>query len=268
MAETITTMSNCGYEPDGNPIAPEYLIRIISYRNRKAVTAILQQDLSIRVESKWEPLLPSSVLATANKAAQALTGGRVSIITASTSRRIWQGSSPIQLSINLKFEAIRKAHKEVVEPCQLLQAIALPSNNASYTEASEMELTKSKYAAVKEGIGGVFLAPPGPTPFDSKGLLSRDTNRNASDVVYGLKGGDIIKIEIGQFLSFWNVIVKEATVQYANKFTKEGFPISAIANIVFESYEMMTVETLDDSYNMKKYPNISEKEKYFGGELK
>jgi hypothetical protein len=266
MPENIATISNSGYVPDGSSLAPAYLIRIVSYRNRKSVTAILQQDLAIRVESRWEALVPSSLLDVANKLAQGVSGGKISIITAATSRRIWQGTSPLELSVNLKFEAVYDALQEVVVPCQILQTIALPSNTA-YSQVAQEELTaRAKVGDIKEGIGGIFLAPPGPSPFDAKGLLSRDRRRSPDAILSGLKGGDIIKVDIGRFLSFWNVIVKEVTVQYANKFTKSGDPVSAIVNIVFESYEMMTVESLDDSYK-KITPtlNLSEEEKFHGG---
>jgi len=252
------TLEKYGYVPDGKGVPPEYLVKIISYRNRCTIIGVLQQDIALKVESRWEYLIPSSILDTANRFAQFISKGKWSIITRATSRRIWQGSSPLQISLNLKFEAVENAYKEVVQPCLLLQSIALPSN-VSYDQAkvekySEKLGISEDYVKAAGWVAGAFLAPPGPTPFTTEGLFSRDNNRNIDDIVKGIQGGDIIKIDIGRFLSFWNVIVKEVSPLFHIKFSETGDPISGIVNIIFESYEMMTVETLKQCYDKENFP--------------
>ena len=99
-AETIS-LETCGYVPDGKGVAPEYLVRITSYRNRCTVIGVLQQDIAMRVESRWEYLVPSALLSTANIVAQVVSKGKWSIVTKATSLRVWQGSTPMQISLNL-----------------------------------------------------------------------------------------------------------------------------------------------------------------------
>jgi len=246
-----------GYIPDGKGVAPEYLVKIVSYRNRCSIVGILQEDIAMRVESRWEYLVPSSLLDTANKFAQFASRGKWSIITKATSRRVWQGSSPLQISLTLKFEAVENAYEEVVKPCQLLQSIALPSGVSYSAEQGdqfreEVGVKKSGMPTAREVLK-TFLAPPGPTPFTVAGLYERDNNRSISRIIEDSKGGDIIKIDLGRFLSFWNVIVKEVSPLFHIKFSNSGDPISAVVNIIFESYEMMTVESLADAYSKANF---------------
>lgn len=246
-----------GYVADGEGVAPEYLVRITSYRNRCTVVGVLQEDIAMRVESRWDYIVPTAILDLANVAIQAVTSGKWSIITKATSRRIWQGSSPLQISLNLKFNAVEDPYKEVTQPCRLLQAMALPSNikfEQSWVAArpGTPEAERGKVKEALRGVAGTFLSPPGPTPFTTKGLFRRDNTRSIDQIVGDLKGGDIIKIDLGQFLSFWNVIVKEVSPVFHAKFARSGDPVSANVNIVFESYEMMTVETLEKAYDKDK----------------
>jgi len=253
----VAGLERYGYISDGKGVAPEYLVKIISYRNRCAIVGVLQQDIAMRVESRWEYLVPSSLLDVGNKLTQFVSRGKWSIITKATSRRVWQGSSPLQISLNLKFEAVEDPYREVVQPCLLLQSIALPSS-VSYDEANTEKFLK-KTGITKgskefmQGVAGAFLAPPGPAPFTTKGLFTRDNNRSIDDIVKGTQGGDIIKIDIGRFLSFWNVIVKEVSPLFHIKFSESGDPISGSVNIIFESYEMMTVESLKQCYDKNNF---------------
>ena len=70
-----------GYRPDGKALSEAYLAKISSLRNAATVTAPLQENIMMRVESKWSPFVPTSILANANKLSQLFNGGEVSIIT-------------------------------------------------------------------------------------------------------------------------------------------------------------------------------------------
>jgi len=95
------------------------------------------------------------------------------------------------------------------------------------------------------------LVPPGPSPFVWKDLLNGQTNypdEKRSDIEESARGGDFIMVEFGTFLTFWNVIITSGGVKFKNKFNSEGYPISAEAEIIFETYEMPTKESLEYSY--------------------
>lgn len=246
-------LTEYGYIPDGDPIPVEYLARITSIRNAATVIAPLQEDILLQVKSQWEPLVSTSLLATGNILVQAATQGKKSLVTKATSRRVWSGSSPMMLSLRLRFEATVDPYKEVAEPCRILQSLALPSEpREGKTNRSEI----SKHQTIQDISNALskipILGPPGPTPFTTEGILN--LNRASSElgditgIVEGLKGGDKIMIELGRFLTFYNVIVREVSSTVPIKFDMHGDPVSATIRIAFETYEMMTVEALSDVY--------------------
>jgi len=235
---------------DGREVPDEYLVKVTSIRNRCIVVAPLQEDIRLRVASRWDPFIPIEQLSRANIFTQAFTGvlgiERRALVTRATSRRIWQGSSPLELSLRLKFEAIQDPDQEVVAPGQLLQAMALPSDpSQEYRKTAE----KGEFWKTVELLA---LKPPGPNPFSLDDVLTGRKSfpeMNENEIRHSTKGGDFIMIEIGRFLTFFNVIIKESGVNYKIKFTKAGDPVEAEADIVFETYEMMTIEGLYDCYD-------------------
>ena len=246
-----------GYLPDGDPVADEYLVRITSIRNKASVVGLLQEDIAMRVESRWDPFIPTSVLAKGNMLLQLVSemttapGGPKSLVTKAASRRLWVGTTPMTLSLKLKFEAINDSFKDVVEPCRILQSLALPSEPGRDTTAAEVK------AAWKEaGVGGVIgalptLTPPGPSPFSWEGILSSRKpidELNITSIIEGSKGGDRIMLQLGKFLKFDDVIIREVQTAFHIKMTAAGNPISADTTIVFETYEIPTVQSLDDAY--------------------
>jgi len=239
-----TKLTEYGYTPDGSPVPDEYLCRVTSIRNQATVVAPLQDSVTLRVESYWGPAVPTSVSELANKVFQFASQGRMSAITRATTRRIWMGTRPVVLTLRLMFQAVEDAFREVVEPTRLLQCMALPRGPRSADEPGE------------EGwVGGAqkvvpFLAPPGPTPFSLEGVLNlRGVNESRLlQYVEGLKGGDKIMVEIGRFLTFPNVIITSVSPTIPIAFTPEGNPVRSEVSVTFETYEMMTVEDLNDAF--------------------
>jgi len=249
---------------DGDEIPKEYLVRISSYRLRTVVIAPMQEAISMNVESQWEPLVPTSLLRTAQAPVQFLTqilrGEARTPITSATSRRIWTGTSPMVISLKLKFEAVQDPYREVVEPCRILQTMAAPSDPTTDRDHKGIiENARSLDPKIVANTIASFpaLQPPGPTPFTWDNLIGGQVNyadKSREDIEKSAKGGDFIIIEFGTFLTFWNVIIRESGVEYDIKFTEEGYPISAHAAVTFETYEMPTKESLKFSYK-KTVPN-------------
>jgi hypothetical protein len=141
------------------------------------------------------------------------------------SRRSWNGSSPLSISVELKFEAIDDAYNEVEKPCIFLQKLSLPSVAASSIRRDAQNTPHPVY----------LLNPPGPNPY--RYIARHDEN---------------IIVNIGNLIEFESVIIKEVVVNYENKFTAEGHPISAAVNVVFETFEMLTANQLEESYRRGK----------------
>jgi len=228
-----------GYKPDGKPVPEAYLARITSQRNAASIISPLQEDIMMSVESHWSPFLPT-LTANANQFLQLVTGGNVSAITKATTRRIWTGSSPVRLSLRMNFQAVSDPVVEVTEPLRILGSLALP--------------TEINYASEKTGLP--FLGPPGPSPYKLEGLFRKDIlgMKEGITKMDSLQGGDKITVEIGQFLTFFNVIVKEVSLTVPIKFDINGNPISAKVSVIFETYEMMTSESFEGSFKNKTVP--------------
>jgi len=230
---------NYGHQPDVATVPDAYKIKITSYRNHAKIVGLMQDDIQLKVASRWEPIVPTNALAIGNILTQVITKGEKSLISKAVSRRIWAGATPIVMALNLRFEAVNDAHREVVEPCRILQSLALPSEYAADPDKAVSKVP--------------LLGPPGPTPFMLEKLAtykrSNKVMQQASDFFDDFKGGDLIVIELGSFVTFWNVIVSEVTLQVPPRFTPEGEPVSATVSMVFETYEMPTVESLKSAYN-------------------
>jgi len=238
-------------------VAPEYLAHITSIKNRCTIAGVLQENIMMRVESRWAPFIPTEMLTTVNLLAQGITGGAKSLITRATTRRLWTGSSPMVLSLKLRFEAIDNPFIDVVEPIRLLQSIAIPSEGTGGGAELGDISALSKTIRLLEKLP--VLSPPGPTPFTTEGMISakRPINElSQSEIVEGAKGGDRIILQLGKFVQFDNVILKEATTLHHIKMDPEGNPISGEISLIFETYEMPTVQSLEKAYQktaMVKY---------------
>lgn len=259
-----------GYKADGKALPLEYLVKVTSVRNQATVVSPLQDDIMLGVRSFWSPFLPTSLLRTGNIAVQAATGGRRALVTKATSRRIWTGSSPMRLKLKMRFEAVENSLKEVVEPIRLLCAMALPSEPSSGEENVPSEAKGllagittelSKTAENVATVGGLvpLLRPPGPSPFALQGVLDLRAGSSMlpSAVIEGLsifdaiRGGDKIMIELGNFVTFYNVIITEVNNHVPIKFDPNGNPISATISVNFETYEMMTTQDLFNSFRKR-----------------
>ncbi len=232
---------DCGYPVGRTDVANGYLIRITSTAMNRNVWALLQDNFTTRVESSWaQPALGSLISDSLRDIIQAGASINVTLGSQFMTRRIWRGSTPLSLQLRMKFEAISDVYKEVVLPCATLQQMALPS--------------KYKGDPSLNNIAGYFLiVPPGPNPFSgaAKDWLYEKFGKLAQS-----KDGDVITIDIGNFMSYRSVIVRQAEVVWGKKFTREGYPTSAQATINFESFEIYTKE---DIYNeiLSSKPSIS-----------
>jgi hypothetical protein len=231
---------------------PEEYTVIITSKKVGRVPAILQDKMQFRITSDWQPVVSPSDMKGANIFLQAVSGGRMSAVASITSRRIWMGTSPVNISLTLRFEAISNAKTQVVIPCMNLKKIAAPA--------------KGKTEFTMGIVGGTIplLAPPGPHPFalpegdiDAEAKVSRSEVSKAKQVAQDLQkfmmeGQDTISVSIGKLWHFKSVIVKEVEVTFDNKYTSEGDPISATAQLLFETYEILTKEDIEEVYQGAK----------------
>jgi hypothetical protein len=215
-------------------VAPEYQVRILARKMEIGggpvlidLIALLQDEISLSTESNWQSFIPSKYEAQPEWQAIASAVG-ASLITRWTSRRVWMGTDPVSISMKLRFEADENAYYEVVIPCLSLKKLCLP------TQGPQVD------SKVRNVVTSNVLFPPGPNPLIRGGIG-------------GWAGGENIEIQIGlgprPFLYFNSVIVKRVNVTYADRFTSEGYPVSALADITFQTYTVLTKEDLDGVFS-------------------
>lgn len=219
-APTVMGAVKCGVLPEIARDVPSELTVLIEGRKSPTdspyieIYALLQDTFVLSTKSEWEPFNPLGDIIPEEVKALGAAFGK-SFQTRVSSRRFWKGTEPLDLKIELKFEAYKDTYKEVVEPCMNLQKLALPS-------------------------GGMFgqynlLTPPGPNPFT---LKSEQATR-----------GELITIYIGRFLVFESVVVKDVSTTFSDRIARNGHPVSASTTITFQTYEVYTKEMLQTAYH-------------------
>jgi hypothetical protein len=194
------------------------------------IYAYLQDKFTMTAGTQWSGIIQDipgaeALIKAADSGFQAVGG--VSLVSTVSTQRKWTGSDPISINFKLKFEAINDVYKEVLLPCRLLQSLTLP----------------------RAGLGNMFfLIPPGPSPYTFWQKDLKDTTERFSS------RGENIAINIGGFIGFRSVIVKNVKVTYENRMSAEG-PIGAEVELGIETWRMLTREELDKAYTEK--PAIS-----------
>jgi len=242
----VPPITMLGYK--GERVENPYIVTVRSrdehYNDILIIRSILQEDVQMRTSGRWEGFGLGTTLLTAQAEKMVQWIWKASTTVSWLSRRVWQGTTPIELNLSLRFEAEENELEEVVKPTLALQQLALPGRRVVRGAVGEWFLGKfgGKAAESPEGITAVY--PPGPSPFRSG-------------------EGDIITIKVGDFLEFKQVVVKNIDVKYPPKFTRDGRPISSSVSVQFETYEIVTKGDLNEIYKNVSQRKISkEKEKY------
>jgi len=223
-----------GNPPADGLVPPEYLIRIRSKLMGIIIYALLQEKISMRVGGQWEPFSGQGALWVTSPVFQAIFGATTAMPW--MTRRAWRGTTPMTISLNLRFEAVSDAQREVIDPCMALQMLSLPytkkwiAGQATYDVMRNYinTLLPEKKELLPKEID--TLVPPGPSAIPT------------------VLEGDNIRIDIGNFLTFDRVIVSDVSTDFDVKFTREGMPISSSVTVQFETYEVLTKQTLEAAY--------------------
>jgi len=213
--------SSYGQIPLAYRVAISSRLRTVAENSSTLVTAMLQDNFSMAVEGDWVALpqvtdalgkLGEFVQKYGEQVAQTVGYSGKTLFN---TRRMWNGSTPIEIPLTLKFEAIRDPYNEVYMACKALQKMALPG------------------ILSKTASAGIGLIPPGPSP------------------VYGnsTSQGDKIRIMIGQFLIFDLVVIKRVNVEFSARMTEQGLPLGAKVDLMFQTYEIQTKTSLDKIYS-------------------
>lgn len=230
---------SCGFPENRTDVDEAYIVTVTSSAlGKRTIRALLQDDFKTSVKSTWaQPSVMNYLNGIRQEVSQAVTKG-YALGSQFMTRRVWYGSSPMYLNILLKFESLVDAYKEVVLPCGSLQQLALPAK----FRFNVAEKEKNSVHHLGESL---LIVPPGPNPF----YLSEDARKKIGGGIGSFlsgRQGDIVNIDIGKLISFTNVIVKDVEVTWGRRLTEKGYPINAIANVYFESFEIFTKEDINE----------------------
>jgi hypothetical protein len=207
------------------------------------VVANATANLRLQIENRWVNILEAlgldsisggfvgKLVSDIAVGAQIVSGANF-LPTWATSH-VWRGSSGIEITLEMRFDAWTDAQKDVIEPVKSLvkifSPIAGPLNNAAIGGALA-------------GIGGAlgtmlsgfststdnFLRPPGPTPYEyfKNGFKTPAPNT--------------ITIHIGNALTITNLIPVNLGWEFENRFVQSGNPVCARISASFISFTLPT----------------------------
>jgi hypothetical protein len=205
---------------DGTTIPPEYLVHIHSTALGCTVISPMQDKLDFGIQSAWRAMVPNAP--DTLESSMQLISGR-SLVSTFTSRRIWQGTSPITMNLNLTFEAIDDAYVNVVAPAFALMLMASPTEDNSGPVLGFLDWLGKKLG---QGEIGFYLIPPGPDPFHRR-------------------RGDSISVQFGTAFHFEDVIIYSAKPAWDfSRVDAEGWPARVDVALEIQTYEIMTKDRL------------------------
>lgn len=204
--------------PDGMELNPNYLVRI-SQQGGGKVQGFVPETFQLAVSSQFgQPFgqgLMNSTIGTASKA----TLG-VALTSQSMTAQIWEGSNPIEMTLEIEFVAESDPRSEVLQPIQSLLEMALPS--------------KSK---------GFLLAPPGPKYSD---IIDWEA------MAGGTKGegaaANQISLHVGKFLTFDNIVIENVNVTFHSMMHSSGIPMRATVAVTFKTFFVLLKEDMVDLF--------------------
>lgn len=239
-----------GYVP--NPTdTTAYLIKVTSTQVG-SIRALMQDKFTLRTSADWQPFTGvGSNLAGLNEVT-ALAG--TTVFNQFISRRIWNGTQPLSLSVPLKFIAKSNPLTEVLIPSIMLMQMALPSLPIKETLSGFHNGGVSE--KIVNTINQFLLRPPGPNPL-AQSFLANSLEAAVSDfnkafdtqLAFNIPEGDLITIKIGNFTEFKSVIIKDVVVDFPKKMASNGMPIESSVQLEFETFEIQTKEDMISSFD-------------------
>lgn len=196
-----------------SPDETVYKVKVIS-DSQGIIKAWAPEEMSFSVESTWDAPFESAGGTIATLAAAV----GFSIQTKEQSTQVWKGTTPIQITMPFRFfaESQETADEDIINPMMNLMKLAVPDLKHNAT----------------------FLDPPGPIIPRVKNILAKGSDGK-------INKGDLISIEIGQFLRFPNVIISAVNVTIPLKLTADHVPLTSTVEVTFRTFNIVTKPDLD-----------------------
>lgn len=191
----------------GSPSNSNYVVRI-KQAGGGQVKGYVPETFQMAVTSQFNQPFGQGAANTAfGKATQVLAG--VAVTSQSMTAQVWEGTQPIELTLEMEFVAESNPQTEVLEPIKELMKMVMPST----------------------GPGGFMLKPPGP-------VYSGVVDWTAPFTVKKGEGGTAkqITVQIGNFLLFDNVVIESVNCTFHSMMHSSGIPLRATVAITFKTF--------------------------------
>lgn len=217
-----------GFANDATNLDDRHKISIFSRTDEAKIVCPIQDPFEIKVESEWRPFISAeNYLGKYTDLAEnfAQAAGKT-LYNKYFSRRIWAGTSPIDIVLPLKFYAVNSTIFDVLQPVVYMFRAALPTRKSIIDKNTDLV-----------DVNLDILTPPGPSPFSE--FNSRRMGK--------------IDIYFGTFARFQNVIISSVSTTFDHKKDQNGFPISAEVKVNFQTYEMWTADKAAYAFYMQGF---------------
>jgi hypothetical protein len=198
-------------------------IEIYCPARAKGIQAIIPKDIQFKAHSNWESafgaLKDNQYFATADLISQFLGG--VSINQPFLARKMWKGSEPFQLKIQIAFVAQTDAEVEVMQQVETLMGFTLPR---------KMEGGKANKGKATDGF---FYVIPGPNPLLGTALSQANAQRVSANA------GDFVNIRIGSYLTRVQCYIEDVAVKLSSVLDPTGNPQYALCDTTISCMDAM-----------------------------
>lgn len=177
--------------------------------------------------------------------------GFSNLVTQSLTAQVWQGTQEVDFSLTFELVAENDPDTDVVQPIKRLMMLTLPD------------------------VGPIgLLTPPGPVIDFARSAeslrqsatsigasaLSSITGRGATDITPAkVYYKNDISLEIGRFLKFPSVVVRNVSFNGKMMFHKSGLPISASVDVSFGTFVVPTKNDVDGMFPTSRKTRASTK---------
>lgn len=175
----------------------------------------VQADYEKKLPSSLDEVLGNSRAAQIYNTANAFT--KFNRIFRPFTHQVWNGTSPLEFTFPMLFDAYNDAQKDVVDPIKILMQMTLPYNDSSASQAG--------------AAAGMIMKPPGPT------LANPNEGR--------------ISLKVGNFFYVHSVLLIDVNTTFHSRFTKDGQPIAADCDVTVRTVNTPSQEDLEKFFISK-----------------
>lgn len=190
----------------GSPSNSNYVVRI-KQAGGGQVKGYVPETFQMAVTSQFnQPFGQGISNSTVGNASKML--GLGALTSQSMTAQVWEGTQPIELTLEMEFVAESNPQTEVLEPIKELMKMAMPS----------------------KGAGGFLLDPPGPKYSDIVDWKAFEAKKGEG------KSAKQITVQIGNFLLFDSVVIESVNSTFHSMMHSSGIPLRATVAVTFKTF--------------------------------